>query len=131
MKVTVTLERGDAALGTLEFSELMENVSHGVEKAMVETIFRKMPIYYTKAGMIELFGDENGPEMSCNDFDAAAKATILWMLRHFRIGAVSPQVPKADELGQSETIEWPQRRRPSHDQPNPKMDGNCANPSTR
>jgi hypothetical protein len=107
MKLTVSLERGDAALGTLDMDLLMELVEKAVEDSMVETIFAQMPTIYGSKGSLELFGTEHHG-IRGDDYEASAKATIRWMLRTFVVSARKvPQVPAVDELSQYRSVLWP------------------------
>ena len=110
MKVVVTLDRGDAALGTFDFETLRDLVARAVEESMVDTIFRQMPGYYSKDGKRELFDDE---DMMCRDFEQGAKATLRWMIRNFTIAAKRvPEIPASDQLLQTAEVRWPRSEKP-------------------
>ena len=104
MKLTIILEKGDAALGTIDMDELSRSLANSLEEHVAEQIYRSMPSYFVKANAEE-YGWEEG--VYPRDFERAAIATIQWLLRNFAIGPKRDQIGLPENLAESKTIKWP------------------------
>lgn len=107
MRLTITLDRGDAALGTIDMEELEARLTAAVEDAYAETVYQQMPATYTTEGCREFGWREGGGP---RDFETSAVATIRWMLRHYVIGPrrnLDGAIPAAEDLCPTATVDWP------------------------
>jgi len=104
MKLEITLDKGDAVLGLVDFEEFAKRAADLFEHHMATEIYQQMPAYYVRAN-----AEEYGWEEGCypHDFEEAAIATIRWVLRNFQVGLKRGPIELPADVLEHKSFKWP------------------------